>query len=90
MDLTYHCIHVARNLSISLKTVHYVLKIFKETDEVSPKKPPENDGMRMHKYGFENPSPYLGEICRKIDSTSGVYVTCTPSTVQNHPKKWFH
>jgi hypothetical protein len=34
------------------------------------------DDMRMHAYG-----PYLGEICRKIDSTSGVYVSCTPCTI---------
>ena len=36
MDLTHR--RIARNLSISIGTVHNVLKRFEETGEVSPKK----------------------------------------------------
>ena len=86
MDLTHRCI--ARNLSISIGTVHNVLKLFEETGEVSPKQLPEREDMRkIDNSGelfildllIENPSLYLGEICQKIDAMFSVYVT--PATV---------
>ena len=85
MDLTYR--QIARNLSISIGTVHNVLKLFEETGEVSPKKPEREDMRKIDNSGelfilgllLENPSLYLGEICQRIDSTFGIQVT--PSTV---------
>ena len=80
MDLTHCCI--ARNLSISIGTVHNVLKLFEETGEVSPKQLPEREDMRkIDNSGelsilgllIENPSLYLGEICQKIDA---VFCSC--------------
>ena len=45
MDLTYR--QIARNLSISIGTVHNVLKLFEETGEVSPKKPEREDTRKV-------------------------------------------
>ena len=85
MDLTYR--QIARNLSISIGTVHNVLKLFEETGEVSPKKPEREDMRKIDNSDelfilgllLENPSLYPGEICQRIDSTFGIQVT--PSTV---------
>ena len=84
MDLTHRLI--AQNHSISVGTVHNVLKLFEETGEVSPKEPEGNE-TKIDNSGelfilgllLENPSLYLEEICQKIQSTLGMQVT--PSTV---------
>ena len=74
---------LAHDLSISVGTVHYVLKLFEQTGEVKPKTP-DRDGTRKLDNSKElftvgllmhNPSLYLGEICQKIDSTFGIQVT---------------
>ena len=96
MDLTYR--QIARNLSISIGTVHNVLKLFEETGEVSPKKPEREDMRKIDNSDelfslgllLENPSLYLGEICQRIDSTFGIQVSYAVNSMQNHPKKWLH
>ena len=72
MDLTYR--QIARNLSISIETLYYVLKLFEEIGEVSPKKPEREDMKKIDNSGElfilglleEKPSLYLGEICQRI------------------------
>ena len=86
MDLTHG--RIAQNLSISIGTVHNVLKLFEKTGEVSANLRSERDDTRkidnsgeLYILGLllENPSLYLGEICQKIQSTFSIQVT--PSTV---------
>ena len=85
MELTYR--RIAQNLSVSVGTVHNVLKLFEQTAEVSAKIP-ERDGTRkIDDSGellivgllMENPSLYLGEICQEVQGTLGIQVS--PSTV---------
>lgn len=74
---------VAKNLSVSIGTVHNICKLFEETGSVAPGKPDRTNTRLLSKYSelyiigllVENPSLYLGEVCHKIRSTVGIDVT---------------
>ena len=75
---------IAKSLCVSLGTAHNVWSKFVSTGEVSAKKQPPRDSMRVLDHHNEllviglvlhQPDMYLREICQYILSTSGVSVS---------------
>lgn len=85
MELPFRTI--AQNLSVSVGTVHNVFKLFEQTGSVDPSKPDRANTRVLSQYDellvigllLENPSLYLGEICREVEHITGICVT--PSTI---------
>ena len=79
---------IARNLCISLGTVHNFIKKFEATGDVTPLSSSNRDHMRVLNGEqellvvgllFENPSLYLSEVCLMVSQTFGILIS--PPTV---------
>ena len=75
---------IALRLQIGLGTAHKIYTRFVETGEVAPLKPGPRPDSRvldeLHEIYVrnllvENPSLYLGEMCQKIKTTTGITVS---------------
>ena len=83
MELTYR--RIAKNLSLSLGTVHNVYRHFKETGEVAPAKADYQDRGVLNSHQqlivigllLENPGLYLGEVCGVVADVTGVHVSAS-------------
>ena len=78
---------IACNLSVSIGTVHNICKRFEQTGCVDSCKPDRANTRVLSQYDelliigllMDNPSLYLGEICCRIECSTGIRVT--PSTI---------
>ena len=83
MELQFRTI--AKYLCVAIGTVHNICKLFKETGSVAPGKPDSSNARILSKYSelfvvgllLENPSLYLGEVCKKINSVLGIDISAS-------------
>ena len=81
MGLTFR--EVARNLNVSLGTVHNIFRLFEETGEVDPKHPDRTSTRKLSSNEeliiigliLDNPGLYLGEICQNIADVTGTRIS---------------
>lgn len=74
---------IAKNLCVSIGTVHNICKLFKQTGSVEPSKHGHSSTRMLSKYDelqvvgllLENPNLYLHEVCRKVSTNIGVDVS---------------
>ena len=93
MELSFRAI--ARNLNLSLGTVHNMYGRFEQTGDIQHSKPGPREYLRalngqqellLIGLILENPSLYLGEMCASIYKMTGLKVSA--STICSDPPTW--
>lgn len=76
---------IAKNLNISIGTVHNICSLFETTGDVNPKKLDRLSTRLLSPYDehiivcllLDHPGLYLGEICKTIETSTGIKASCS-------------